>query len=123
MPPSIRVQCINKSDRKNPHERITHIGGIHEGQRWKLLEEDAIEAIETKKASFYVKEDGHTVDVIIAQLHGRKYLKTRPDGDQPDNLLSLPECPPHLLRAPVALAAPLAFPNVPIIPNKPGGFA
>ena len=123
MPQSIRVQCINKSDRDNPHERITHIGGMHEGQRWRLTEDDAVKAIESGQISFYVKEGGHEVDVIVAQLHGRKYLKTRPDGDQPDNLLSLPECPAALLRAPVKLAAGLTFPNTPVVPNKPAGFA
>lgn len=124
MPELIRIQCINKSDRKNPHERITHVGGIHDSQRWKLPEEDAIKAIESEKAKFYVQEGGRTVDVIIASLHGKKYLKTRPDGDQPDNLLSLPECPPALLRSPVTLAAAaLSFPNTPVVPNKPGGFA
>jgi hypothetical protein len=123
MPELIRIQCINKSDRQNPDERITHVGGIQEKQRWKLAEEDAIKAIEADKINFYVHEDGRVVDVIIAKLHGKKYLKTRADGDHPDNLLSLPECPRDLLRAPVALAVGLSFPNTPVVPNKPGGFA
>jgi hypothetical protein len=33
------------------------------------------------------------VKVIIATRLGREYLKTEADGEQPDNLLALPECP------------------------------
>lgn len=89
------VQCINKTDRYNPHERIKNIGGKNaDGTRWKLSETDAIAGIEQGKWSFYVTRGGHTVDVIIAtSQYGHKYLKTTADGERPDNLLSLPECP------------------------------
>jgi len=30
---------------------------------------------------------------MIATRLDKKYLKTRADGEQPDNLLALPECP------------------------------
>jgi len=34
-----------------------------------------------------------TVDVVVAKSqYGHKYLKTVADGEQPNNLLSLPEC-------------------------------
>jgi hypothetical protein len=87
------VTCINKSDRQNPHERITHIGGVHNGVRWKLRQEDAIAGIENKTMEFFVRKGGHIVEVIVGIRLGRKYLKTQNDGDSPDNLLSLPECP------------------------------
>jgi hypothetical protein len=90
----VRVQCINKSDRFNPHERIINIGGVNaDGSRWILSQPIAIEGIENGKWSFYV-QNPHIVDVIIAvSRYGNKYLKTQADGDQPDNLLSLPDCP------------------------------
>jgi hypothetical protein len=89
------VRCINKSDRPNPHERITHIGGVNaDGTRWKLTQQAAIEGIESDKWDFYVKQGSSEVDVIVAESrYGNKYLKTRADGEQPNNLLSLPECP------------------------------
>ena len=31
--------------------------------------------------------------IVAISQHGNKYIKTKPDGDQPNNLLSLPECP------------------------------
>lgn len=96
MPSRHRIQCINKSDRSKPHERIINVGGLNgDGTRWKVFQEDAIAGIEGGKWSFYVdRPDGDPVDVMVAMsIYGTKYLKTTADGDQPDNLLSLPECP------------------------------
>lgn len=89
-----QVLCINKSDRLNPHERITNIGGRNsDGAPWKLTQAAAIEGIESGKWAFFVNRGGYTVDVIVAvSRYGHKYLKTVADGEQPDNLLSLPEC-------------------------------
>lgn len=91
----IRVECINKSDRYNPHERIISIGGTNpDGKRWKLSEQDAIAGIESGKWQFYVNVGGNSVSVIVAKSAlGHKYLKTVADGEHPNNLLSLPECP------------------------------
>jgi hypothetical protein len=88
------VLCINKSDRTNPHERITHIGGRNsDGTVWKITQQAALEGIENGKWSFYVSRGGRTVSVMVStSRYGHKYLKTENDGEQPDNLLSLPEC-------------------------------
>lgn len=95
MATSVRVICVNKSDRYNAHERIINIGGVNPDQtRWKMSQQDAIKAIETGKYSFYVVANGKMVNVIVAtSKYGYKYLKTEADGEQPDNLLSFPECP------------------------------
>lgn len=88
------IKCINKSDRYNPHERILFIGGVDGGSRWKLSQPDAIKGIEEGKWTFYVTQNGKLVRVVIAKsAYGHKYLKTEADGDHPNNLLSLPECP------------------------------
>lgn len=90
-----QVRCINKSDRSDPHERITHIGGINNnGTTWKITQQEAIDGIENGKWSFHVSVNGRTVDVIVAvSRYGNKYIKTEADGEHPNNLLSLPECP------------------------------
>jgi hypothetical protein len=95
MTTQVRVQCINKTHRTSSHERISHIGGINpDNTRWKLTESDAVQGIKDNRWAFYVEQPyGHRVQVIIAQRLGREYLKTEADGESPDNLPSLPECP------------------------------
>jgi hypothetical protein len=88
-----QIECVNKTDRDNPWERITHVGG-RSGNGWKITQEVAISYIERGEWSFYVSVRGDRADVIVATSRfGNKYLKTKADGDQPNNLLSLPECP------------------------------
>lgn len=89
-----QILCVTKSDRMNPHERITHIGGKNsDGRSWRLTQTEAIQGIESGKWEFYVHRGGRTVDVVVAKSqYGHKYIKTEADGIQPDNLLSLPEC-------------------------------
>ena len=89
-----QIQCINKSDRTNPHERITHVGGYTDRQ-WKITQPEAIALIESGEWRFWVKPPyTDKVWVIVGvSRYGNKYLKTESDGEQPNNLLSLPECP------------------------------
>jgi hypothetical protein len=89
-----QIRCIRKWERNNPHERITHVGGVNpNGQRWKLAQEEAIAGIENRTYQFFVNVNFREVDVIVATHQGRKYLKTVADGYAPNNLLNLPECP------------------------------
>ena len=90
-----QVKCINKRDRPNPHERITHIGG-YTNSGWKLTQEDAIAKIERDEWNFFVQLAGPTRTVWVevgVSRYGNKYLRTEGDDDSRNNLLSLPECP------------------------------
>ena len=90
-----RIQCINKSDRTSAHERIINVGGVNgDGTRWTLSQVNAIKKIEDKTYEFYVLVNNSRADVIVStSRYGNKYLKTVADGEQPNNLLSLLECP------------------------------
>jgi len=95
MATKLQVKCINKTDRYNAHERIKNVGGNNAGQQWKHAEPYAIQSIKDGTYVYYViNNEGKEIAVIIAtSRYGNEYLKTVADGEQPDNLLSLPECP------------------------------
>ncbi|HEY8009248.1 MAG TPA: DUF3892 domain-containing protein [Methylocella sp.] len=89
----MEIKCINRTERMSPHERITHIGG-YESSKWKITLNDAISKMERGEQAFSVQARRKTVGVIVAvSPSGIKYLKAETDGDQPDTLLRLPECP------------------------------
>ncbi|WP_027556189.1 DUF3892 domain-containing protein [Bradyrhizobium sp. Cp5.3] len=89
-----RIRCINKTDKMDPHERIENVGGVYSsGSRWKQSVSQTIKDIESGEWEFYVEEDGITVGLIVAKHNGHKYIKTTADGIQPNDLLSLAECP------------------------------
>ena len=88
------VKCVNKSNRGSSHGTIQSIGGLNsDGTRWRITQERAIQAIETGKWQFYVKKNGHEVNVIVQLYNGNKILKTVSDGYESNNLTNLPECP------------------------------
>jgi hypothetical protein len=92
---TLQIKCINKQDRPNPHERITHVGG-YDGGAWKMTQAQAIAHIEAGSRKFWVKPPNfkESVWVVVAvSRFGNKYLKTAADGEGENNLLSLPECP------------------------------
>ena len=89
---NVQILCVNKTHRQSASERIRAVGGIHEGKVWKLTTEEAIAGVERGQWRFYTSVRGRSVWVVVATLNGRKYLKTEADGEQPNNLLSLPEC-------------------------------
>lgn len=49
-----QITCIHKSNRNNPHERITHVGGSTGGEgggAWKITQQQAIRGIESGRYS------------------------------------------------------------------------
>ena len=91
---SVEIKCINKEDRQNPWERITHIWWLNnDWSKWKLTQKEAINAINARKYSFFVNVRWDKVNVIVWKSRfWNEYIKTENDWDEPNNLLSLPEC-------------------------------
>jgi hypothetical protein len=95
---NVQVSYTHKlGDHYAAHERIQGIAG-NGGNGWYRSEADVIDDIDRTGAnSYYVNVNGRPVDVITDVHNGRKYIKTRPDGYAPNNLLNLPEPPSSLL--------------------------
>ena len=92
---SNRVTCITKADRNSRYDAIQRLGGTRDdnGQRWSCTRQECVNHIK-KGAQFYVNVSGHRVYLIVQKsANGLEYVRTDPDKDTRDNLLSLPECP------------------------------
>jgi len=93
---SIPPHTARRQDRPSAHEQIQAICGIKpDGSHWSLTQNEAISQVEEGTSIFYVERaGGRRLDVIVAMdLHAHKYLKTVADGQQPDELFYLPNCP------------------------------
>lgn len=90
----VQVTCINKPDVNSPVEHITHLG--NPAGNWRWTREAVIASIDARENTFYVL-DPHTrqrANVRVIRPVGRPaYVRTSPDGDLYDNLLSLNQCP------------------------------
>jgi hypothetical protein len=85
----VRITCINKQPRIDPHEGITHLGGA----QWKWTRQQVVDSIEQRTNTFYTLANGKRADVGVVDGPNGKYVRTHADGYYNDNLLALPECP------------------------------
>lgn len=94
MPARFPILCVTKSDRPQPHARITHIAvAMPDGSRWRLTQASAVARLQAGQFTLCLERDGCLVDVVVAHnRHGQPYLKSVKDAIHPDDLLSLPEC-------------------------------
>jgi len=79
----VQVTCRN-----DPHEGITHLGGVN----WKWPRSEVIRSIEGGTNTFYTMVNGKRADVGVVDGPNGKYVRTYADGYYNDNLLALPEC-------------------------------
>ena len=81
-----RVRCVTRDDDGD----ITHIGNTAVWGKRTVAE--AIKDIQGATYSYYVKEDGHSSDVIAVPKDNPTYLRTTPDGHDENNLDNLDDC-------------------------------
>lgn len=81
----VRITCINKQPRNDPHEAITHVGG----DGWRRTRQQVVESIRRGENTFFTIADGRRADVGI---YKEVFLRTHADGYWSDNLLALYEC-------------------------------
>ncbi|MEM8959391.1 MAG: DUF3892 domain-containing protein [Pseudomonadota bacterium] len=100
MAKSAQIRCIGTSAGDGPTDgatsrTITHVGGTDiDGTRWVKTRAKAIREIEAGERSFYMTRLGDAVWVVVAtDADGNKVLRTDPDDDEPNHLLTLPDCP------------------------------
>jgi len=89
------VWFVTCREKHSLYERIIAIGCVQKdtGTKKRFTEDEAINRIELKTDQFLVERPaGHVTEVEVAEREGRKYLKTKADGEIPDNLLALPSC-------------------------------
>ncbi len=90
---SKRVSCINKKDRYDPAQRISHLGGGTGSNRWKLSQREVVRQIDQGIETFEVEINEGVVKIVVrVSQYGNKYVKTEADGETENNLLNLPEC-------------------------------
>jgi hypothetical protein len=90
-----RVTCIAKPDRKSKHDAIQKLGGTRDdnGARWSITRQQCVDQVK-EGTQFYVSVNGHKIYLIAQKsASGLEYVRTDPDQDTADNLLSLTECP------------------------------
>ena len=94
MPQDHQITCIIP-DGADADRRIDSVGsttGAEGGGAWCIKLDVAINGIENGTWRFWTQANGKSVWVIVVKRNGKKYLKTEADGDEPNNLLSLPRC-------------------------------
>lgn len=92
------ITHITKAHPHDPHERIQEVGEMHGTtvvNRYTL--DEAIAKDLRGDTKFFVMQWGQRVlvDVVPGGLLRGPYMRTRPDSTGVNNLLSLPQLPPH----------------------------
>ncbi len=103
-----RVTCTQKHDK---HEHIVSLGCYGPDNAYhNFTEAEAIHRLENRGDTFYTERpDGHVAEIEVVTINGEKFLKTRPDGQRPNNLDWLPDCPAkHKVIVPPRTVVPAA---------------
>jgi hypothetical protein len=88
-----RITAVRRRAAGSPQTRIRAVGGVRpDGTAWRMTTDEAIKAVRRGERLYVEEPAGDPVDVVVSRTaSGREYLRTVADGDDPNNLLALPE--------------------------------
>ena len=94
---AVRITCINKANgqHENAYVAIQYLGWVNEesGASGKWSREQMYDFVVNQNGVAYVSAGGAKADLIgMISPHGNRYVKTRADSTDRDNLLKLSEC-------------------------------
>lgn len=81
-----------RDGRNNPHQHISHLGVTTAGGMVRSTEDNVIHRSETGRDSMYLVRMGHTVEVAVAERHGRRHLNAEIDDGDLNSLLDWSKC-------------------------------
>jgi hypothetical protein len=88
-----QIICITKHNRYSSHEAIERVGGVRaNGEAFNITREECADDILSQKTSYEVQVGKNRTPVLAYTKGAGKYLMTKSDQTDTDNLLSLPEC-------------------------------
>jgi hypothetical protein len=103
-----RVTCTQKREKQ---EHVISLGCYGpDNAHHNFTEAEVIDRLDNRGDTFYTERpDGHIAEIIVETLHGEKFLRTKPDGERPNNLDWLPDCPAkHKVILPPRTVVPAA---------------
>jgi hypothetical protein len=75
------------------HEAIWRVGGVRmDGERFNISRQQCAEDISEEVESYCILVYGVQMSVTAYEKNGEKFIKTRPNKDQVDNLLRVGAC-------------------------------
>jgi nucleotide-binding universal stress UspA family protein len=83
-----QITCITKPHPHNDHEAITNVGGA----AFYITRQECANNIDSGRETYFVHVGAFRTEVTTYVKNGVKYIRTRADSTQKDNLLSLPQC-------------------------------
>jgi hypothetical protein len=94
IPPSLEVGCVKRDTAEDIDDVLQLVGGVWptDGRPWKISDADGVLMIDSGALDLSVAGTGQPIHVSTSSA-GRRYLRTNPDGQNPDNLHALPQCP------------------------------
>lgn len=89
----IRITHVRKPDRDNRYEANSHYGANNTDGELQAFERDRfIKWLEDNSTYAYVSEDGNEAICDVKDNGNIRFLQTRADASEVNNLLSLPPC-------------------------------